>query len=97
VKKLKSYIKRLDEDERLFNISPRRVQYIIKEIAKKAGITKNIHPHTLRHTSATLYLKKGVNIESVRKTLGHKSLSTTQRYLQLTEFDVAEDLAKARW
>jgi Site-specific recombinase XerD len=97
IKSLRSYIKKLDEDERLFNISPRRVQYLIKEIARKAGITKNIHPHTLRHTSATLYLKKGVNIESVRKTLGHSNLSTTQRYLQLTDFDVAEDLERARW
>lgn len=97
LKNLRSYIKNLDRDEKLFNISPRRVQYLIKEIAKKAGITKDIHPHTLRHTAATLYLKKGVNIESVRKTLGHSNLSTTQRYLQLTDFDVAEDLARAKW
>lgn len=97
IKNLRSYIKKMDEEEKLFSISPRRVQYLIKEIARKAGITKNVHPHTLRHTSATLYLKKGVNIESVRKTLGHSNLSTTQRYLQLTDFDVAEDLAKARW
>ena len=97
IRDLKSYIKRMDQDERIFNISSRRVQYLIKDIAKSTGITKNVHPHTLRHTYATMYLKKGVNIESVRKTLGHSSLSTTQRYLQLTDFDVAQDLERAKW
>ena len=97
VKELNAYTKKMSQDTFLFDISARRVQYIVKDIAKKAGITKNIHPHTLRHTAATLYLKKGVNIESVRKTLGHSNLSTTQRYLQLTDFDVAEDLGKVKW
>jgi len=97
VKELKSYTKKMSQDEFLFNLSARRVQYLIKDIARKAGITKNVHPHTLRHTYATIHLKKGVNIESVRKTLGHSSLSTTQRYLQLTDFDVAEDLERSRW
>ena len=97
VKELNTYTKRMSQDAFLFDISDRRVQYLVKDIAKKAGITKNIHPHTLRHTAATLYLKKGVNIESVRKTLGHSNLSTTQRYLQLTDFDVAEDLGKVKW
>ncbi len=97
LKNLRLYTKKIDGDNLLFAISSRRVQYLIKEIAKKSGITKDVHPHTLRHTSATLYLKKGVNIESLRKTLGHSNLSTTQRYLQLTDFDVAEDLAKVKW
>jgi integrase/recombinase XerD len=97
VKELNAYTKKMSQDTFLFDISARRVQYIVKDIAKKAGITKNIHPHTLRHTAATLYLKKGVNIESVRKTLGHSNFSTTQRYLQLTDFDVAEDLGKVKW
>jgi site-specific recombinase XerD len=87
----------MSQDAFLFDISDRRVQYLVKDIAKKAGITKDVHPHTLRHTAATLYLKKRVNIESVRKTLGHSNLSTTQRYLQLTDFDVAEDLGKVKW
>ena len=77
VKELRSYTKKMSQDAFLFSLSARRVQYLIKDIAKKAGITKNVHPHTLRHTAATLYLKKEVNIESVRKTLGHSNLSTS--------------------
>ncbi|MGC8972563.1 MAG: tyrosine-type recombinase/integrase [bacterium] len=56
VKELNAYTKKMSQDAFLFDISSRRVQYLIKDIAKKAGITKNIHPHTLRHTAATLYL-----------------------------------------
>ena len=97
IRELKSYIKEIPDDERIFPLTARRIEYLVKYIAKKAGITKEVHPHTLRHTAATLYLKRGVNIESVRKTLGHTNLSTTQIYLQLTDFDVAKDLARAQW
>ncbi|MGC8682549.1 MAG: tyrosine-type recombinase/integrase [Athalassotoga sp.] len=49
------------------------------------------------HTAATLFFKNGTNIESIRRMLGHASLSTTHKYLQLTDEEVAKDLSKANW
>ncbi|MEW6455599.1 MAG: tyrosine-type recombinase/integrase [Acidobacteriota bacterium] len=95
LERLADYIKDKSPEDNLFPLSSREAGYIISRIAKKAKINKNVSPHTLRHTSATLYLKKGVNLEAVRKILGHVSLSTTQRYLQLTDEDVARELKKA--
>lgn len=46
------------------------------------GIAIDLHPHTLRHTAASLALAGGANIESVRSMLGHSSLTTTQRYVR---------------
>jgi len=97
VRMLKGYIRGIPQEDPLFDISRRRIQLLVKYLAMKAGINKNIHPHTLRHTAATLYLKNGTNIESIRRMLGHASLSTTQKYLQLTDEDVAKDLSKANW
>ncbi|PIV44551.1 MAG: hypothetical protein COS27_01440 [Nitrospirae bacterium CG02_land_8_20_14_3_00_41_53] len=94
IERLADYIKDKTEDFCLFPITSREAGYIISRIAKRAKINKNVSPHTFRHTSATLYLKKGVNLEAVRKLLGHQSLSTTQRYLQLTDEDVAKELKK---
>ncbi|MGC9213367.1 MAG: tyrosine-type recombinase/integrase, partial [Athalassotoga sp.] len=97
VKLLKGYVRGIPLEDPLFEISRRRVELLVKYLANKAGITKRIHPYTLRHTAATLYLKNGTNIESIRRMLGHASLSTTQKYLQLTDEEVAKDLSKANW
>ncbi|MGC8707942.1 tyrosine-type recombinase/integrase [Athalassotoga sp.] len=56
-----------------------------------------MYTHTLMHTAATLFFKNGTNIESIRRMLGHASLSTTHKYLQLTDEEVAKDLSKANW
>ncbi|MCL4407766.1 MAG: tyrosine-type recombinase/integrase [Thermotogae bacterium] len=50
-----------------------------------------------RHTTATLYLKNRTNIENIQLMLEHTSLSTTQKYLQLTDEEVAKDLLRANW
>ena len=57
----------------------------LKVLAKKEGIDKNITSHTGRHTFATLMLTKGVDIYTVSKLLGHKSLSTTQIYAKIID------------
>ena len=97
VKLLRGYIRGIPPEDPLFEISRRRVELLVRDLAHKAGIKKPIHPHTLRHTAATLYLKNGTNIESIRRMLGHASLSTTQKYLQLTDEEVAKDLSSANW
>jgi integrase len=56
------------------------VYAIIKTRVKEAGIEKNIHPHSLRHTFATLSLLAGVPIQEVQKSMGHSSTDTTFRY-----------------
>lgn len=66
-------------------LSKRGIQREISLIAKRAGINKPVHPHTLRHTMATLTLNAGADITAVQSLLGHANPATTQVYAQLTD------------
>jgi site-specific recombinase XerD len=59
----------------------RTVRYLVKKYTLKAGITRRVSPHALRHAAITHALANGANILKVRDMAGHSSLSTTQRYL----------------
>jgi len=76
--------------ERGERLTPRSVERMIKKYAAKAGITKKVTPHVLRHSFATDLLSNGADIRSVQQLLGHASINTTQIYTHVTDSHLRE-------
>src|ERR1051325_9499809 len=75
-------------------LSTQGIANIISRFRKDAGIDRQITPHMLRHTVATLLLRNGVDIRVVQEFLGHASIATTQRYTHVTKEHMVRVLRK---
>lgn len=67
---------------------------MIKRQAAQAGITKNISPHTLRHSFATALLKGGADLRVIQEMLGHESITTTEIYTHIDTTTLREQILK---
>ncbi|MDE6444826.1 MAG: tyrosine recombinase XerD [Muribaculaceae bacterium] len=68
------------------------VFYIIRDLARLAGIRKKVSPHTLRHSFATHLLEGGANLRAIQEMLGHESIATTELYLHLDRSRLRREL-----
>lgn len=91
---LRNYYRRYHPAEYLFEsfrpgvpYSSTSVEKVVKRASQRAGITKHIYPHSLRHTFATHLLEQGANLKVIQKLLGHTSLRSTMVYLHLAKTD----------
>lgn len=73
-------------------LSPQGIANVIDQLCIAKGITRNITPHMLRHTVATLLLRNGVDIRVVQEFLGHASIATTQRYTHIAKEHLIREL-----
>ncbi len=101
---IKAYeAKRGDVDEALFiqmgrasknandlRLTPRSIERIVKGYAIKAGITRKVTPHVIRHSFATDLLENGADLRSVQALLGHANIATTQVYTHITDKHLRE-------
>ncbi|MCL4479748.1 MAG: tyrosine-type recombinase/integrase [Deltaproteobacteria bacterium] len=83
--------------DRFFDISRQRGFQIIKAIANKAGITKSVHPHTLRHSFAVNCIGQSVPLPIVKDLLGHSSVLTTMVYLRIVQPDARQFLSGVKF
>ncbi|MBZ9715237.1 tyrosine-type recombinase/integrase [Deinococcus multiflagellatus] len=81
----------------LFNSRPitgRTLTLLLTRMSKRAGFDRHITPHLLRHTAATVYLRNGGDVASLRRILGHSTLATTALYLHLVPEDLQNKLER---
>lgn len=75
-------------------LSSRSMRSIVKKYVKRAAISKNITPHSIRHSFATHLLQEGAGIREIQELLGHENISTTQIYSHLNVKKLKKDYRK---
>lgn len=86
---LKSYIRGKEPQSRLFDMSYQALYKLIKRAGKRCGI-EDLRPHILRHTFATMAVKRGIPLPILQRILGHHDIKTTQIYMHLVNDDAQE-------
>lgn len=71
-------------NKRKEHLNPGGVRYILNTIAKRAGVD-NVHPHRFRRTFATGLADRGMDIQEIRKLLGHSNINTTLEYVYTSD------------
>jgi integrase/recombinase XerD len=79
-----------------FPWTARTIQRVMKRIANKAGITKPLTPHVLRHTFSILWIHKGGSTRALQGILGHDHLSTTEIYLNMSPEHILQEF-QSKW
>lgn len=72
---------------RIFRYSEREARYMLWEALKPYSRAKQLSPHAIRHSFATSLAKQGVNVATIATILGHKSIETTQKYIDMAQMD----------
>jgi integrase/recombinase XerD len=78
-------------------LTPAGVQRVVKRAARRAGLSKPVTPHTLRHSYATHLLEAGCDVLTIQRLLGHRDLKTTARYLHLSTQQLGQTPSLLDW